>query len=288
VWQGARSTPHTTMEFWQSMKDFYYDINSATLSGAIDAVVVRHPDGTLHGSPFHVRFGKLNVLRTRERVVSIKVNGQPVPLQMKLGAAGECFFVNKRPDVESEQLAGDILTSPIPSPRTRSRSSSPHGIGFPPRRRLPEDVSLEEFQADSPSRDAYLRGGREPQGDTAVPTPSPSNGTTPVPRDTTPIAAPAASPPPMASDGDSSRDSSNFLDEERRGLQEDAQARAEAQDGAIVEWDWGALPVPDHLPLAATSRRKSGNDGQQKQQVQQHRMSWITELGRSLHRDSPR
>lgn len=39
-------------------------------AGAIDVVVVRQEDGTYLSSPFHVRFGKMGVLRSREKVVS--------------------------------------------------------------------------------------------------------------------------------------------------------------------------------------------------------------------------
>lgn len=45
-------------------------INPATLSGAIDVIVIRQPDGTLAGTSFHVRFGKLGLLTSAERVVS--------------------------------------------------------------------------------------------------------------------------------------------------------------------------------------------------------------------------
>lgn len=48
---------------------FYGDINPATLSGAIDVVVVEHLDSSLQCSPFHVRFGKLKLLRPQEKVV---------------------------------------------------------------------------------------------------------------------------------------------------------------------------------------------------------------------------
>lgn len=54
-----------------NFKEFYNEINAATLTGAIDVVVVEQPDGTFTCSPFHVRFGKLGVLRSREKVVSI-------------------------------------------------------------------------------------------------------------------------------------------------------------------------------------------------------------------------
>lgn len=57
--------------FYQSLKGLYNGINPATLTGAIDVVIVKKPDGTYHSSPFHVRFGKLGVLRSREKVVSL-------------------------------------------------------------------------------------------------------------------------------------------------------------------------------------------------------------------------
>ena len=53
-----------------NVRGFYSEINSATLTGAIDVVVVRREDGSFIGSPFHVRFGKLGVLRSREKIVS--------------------------------------------------------------------------------------------------------------------------------------------------------------------------------------------------------------------------
>jgi phosphatidate phosphatase LPIN len=59
------------MELFRSLTSLYNDLNPATLSGAIDVVVVRQPDGTLKCSPFHVRFGKLTLLRAMERTVRI-------------------------------------------------------------------------------------------------------------------------------------------------------------------------------------------------------------------------
>ncbi|CAH2215595.1 jg3589 [Pararge aegeria aegeria] len=49
---------------------FYSEINGATLTGAIDVVVVEQPDGSFTCSPFHVRFGKLGVLRSRFKVIN--------------------------------------------------------------------------------------------------------------------------------------------------------------------------------------------------------------------------
>jgi phosphatidate phosphatase LPIN len=52
---------------------YYKDINPATLTGAIDVIVVRRPgfNGAMElaCSPFHVRFGKWQVLRPSEKKV---------------------------------------------------------------------------------------------------------------------------------------------------------------------------------------------------------------------------
>lgn len=63
--------------FFSTVSRFYSEINPATLSGAVDVVVVEQPDGSLSCSPFHVRFGKLSILRPQEKVVKYKRFGQP-------------------------------------------------------------------------------------------------------------------------------------------------------------------------------------------------------------------
>ncbi|XP_033106189.1 phosphatidate phosphatase LPIN2-like [Anneissia japonica] len=96
-----------------NVKYMYNEINPATLTGAIDVIVVQQEDGSYQCSPFHVRFGKMGVLRSKEKVVDIEVNGEPVDLQMKLGENGEAFFVEQ---MSSEEfLPANLATSPIPS-----------------------------------------------------------------------------------------------------------------------------------------------------------------------------
>lgn len=52
-----------------TVKELYRGLNPATLTGGIDVIVVRQPDGSFQCSPFHVRFGKLGVLRSKEKIV---------------------------------------------------------------------------------------------------------------------------------------------------------------------------------------------------------------------------
>ncbi|XP_076872612.1 phosphatidate phosphatase LPIN1 isoform X2 [Brachyhypopomus gauderio] len=96
------------------VRELYRGLNPATLSGCIDVIVVRRADGSMHCSPFHVRFGKLGVLRSREKLVDIEVNGEPVSLHMKLGDNGEAFFVEETEN-DQEVVPSYLVTSPISS-----------------------------------------------------------------------------------------------------------------------------------------------------------------------------
>lgn len=58
-------------KFISNCREFYSEINSATLTGAIDVIVVKQEDGTYLSSPFHVRFGKIGVFKSSEKVVSL-------------------------------------------------------------------------------------------------------------------------------------------------------------------------------------------------------------------------
>lgn len=95
-----------------TVNQFYREINPATLSGAIDVIVVKQPNGELACSPFHVRFGKLSVLRPQEKKVEVTVNGKVVDFPMKIGEAGEAFFV-----FETENhVPKELQTSPLAGP----------------------------------------------------------------------------------------------------------------------------------------------------------------------------
>lgn len=52
-----------------SVSKTWNSINPATLSGAIDVIVVEQENGDLACSPFHVRFGKFQLLRPSEKKV---------------------------------------------------------------------------------------------------------------------------------------------------------------------------------------------------------------------------
>ena len=67
--------------------------------GAIDLIAVKQRDGSLKCSPFYVRFGKYQgLIRGREKVVTVTVNGVLMDFTMRLGRSGEAFFVVYDPD----------------------------------------------------------------------------------------------------------------------------------------------------------------------------------------------
>lgn len=94
-------------KFVTGFKYFYDEINPSNMTGAIDVVVIKHfstknDQDKIHyvSSPFHVKFGKYDILRPKERLVDITINGNPVNLQLKLGRAGEAYFF--RPNVDCD------------------------------------------------------------------------------------------------------------------------------------------------------------------------------------------
>ncbi|XP_060730163.1 phosphatidate phosphatase LPIN2-like isoform X1 [Tachysurus vachellii] len=108
-----------------TVRELYKGLNQATLSGCIDVVVVKQPDGSFQCSPFHVRFGKLGVLHSREKVIDIVVNGTPVDLHMKLGDNGEAFFVQETQQAD-ELVPAHLVTSPIPTEEPEFWGRDPH------------------------------------------------------------------------------------------------------------------------------------------------------------------
>jgi len=64
--------------------------------GAVDIVVVEQQDGSFKSSPWYVRFGKFQgVLKAREKVVDICVNGVRAGFQMHLDSKGEAYFLRE-------------------------------------------------------------------------------------------------------------------------------------------------------------------------------------------------
>ncbi len=62
------------------------------LSGAMDILVIEEPEGEYRSSSFHVRFGSLKVLRSKEQDIDIYINGRKKNVKMKLASCGDAYF----------------------------------------------------------------------------------------------------------------------------------------------------------------------------------------------------
>lgn len=122
--QYVRSISGSVSKTWNS-------INPATLSGAIDVIVVEQEDGSLACSPFHVRFGKFSLLRPYEKKVEFQVNNVKQDYAMKLGEGGEAFFVFETSDNIPEAMQTSPLVSPASSPPLPADSSNLSNLSEP-------------------------------------------------------------------------------------------------------------------------------------------------------------
>lgn len=173
------------MELLRRLYTLYNDLNPATLSGAIDVIVVRQPDGSLKASPFHVRFGKVgspgereggwergeekeltfvhptgpplplpqpppqvNLLRSKkQRFVRIRINGEAVDLKMCVGSAGECYFMED--EDESEALESEPGLA-LPLEAVSLASSVPESLASSPPNISPKVTDDEDNVPPSP------------------------------------------------------------------------------------------------------------------------------------------
>ncbi|OQE89737.1 hypothetical protein PENNAL_c0013G02533 [Penicillium nalgiovense] len=134
-----------------SVSKTWNSINPATLSGAIDVIVIEQEDGTLACSPFHVRFGKFSLLRPFEKKVEFKVNGVKQEYAMKLGEGGEAFFVFETTD----DIPASLQTSPLVSPAASPRPQSEPDI-------LPSLQEPDYLDLDKGNGDALSEGAKTP------------------------------------------------------------------------------------------------------------------------------
>ncbi|KAI6251345.1 Nuclear elongation and deformation protein 1 [Erysiphe necator] len=140
--QYVRSLSGSVSKTWNS-------INPATLSGAIDVIVVEQEDGTLACSPFHVRFGKFSLLRPSDKKVEFRVNDVKQNYAMKLGEGGEAFFVFETTDSIPELMQTSPLVSPSSSPPIPANGINSMNLSEP------DFLDLDTWESKSQSGSPY-------------------------------------------------------------------------------------------------------------------------------------
>uniref|UniRef100_A0A3Q3DXD3 Lipin 3 n=1 Tax=Hippocampus comes TaxID=109280 RepID=A0A3Q3DXD3_HIPCM len=232
-----------------TVKELYCGLNPATLTGGIDVIVVRQPDGSFQCSPFHVRFGKLGVLRSKEKIVDIEINGESVDLHMKLGDNGEAFFVEQNENFESE-VPAHLCTSPIPfdgpnDTEDTNDGSSLSGSGTRRKRRRRKRV-----RSDSHQREECVSSSDEQEKDRD---PDKDNHATLLQVSKSvyyslseePAEEPGVRDTHRHSDGDQSP-VENVFDSRPSSPKSDSELVVKNHDssGVLMQWNWGGFPTP--------------------------------------------
>ncbi|XP_077249849.1 phosphatidate phosphatase PAH2-like isoform X2 [Tasmannia lanceolata] len=92
--------------------------------GAVDIIVVQQQDGSFKSNPWYVRFGKFQgVLKTKEKVVNISVNGTDASFHMYLDHKGEAYFLR-----EVDADVGESIFSPLSSGDETDEQSHSGGL----------------------------------------------------------------------------------------------------------------------------------------------------------------
>jgi phosphatidate phosphatase LPIN len=172
--QYVRSISGSVSKTWNS-------INPATLSGAIDVIVVEQEDGSLACSPFHVRFGKFSLLRPSEKKVEFTVNDVKQDYAMKLGDGGEAFFVFETTDDIPEALQTSPLVSPSSSPPMPAEGAKLPGL------QEPDFLDLDELNGKAiPRKNLPIRPGPAVLHSSSLPKTGAAFGKPPCPLGPTP------------------------------------------------------------------------------------------------------
>ncbi|KTF84955.1 hypothetical protein cypCar_00027012, partial [Cyprinus carpio] len=231
-----------------TVKELYRGLNPATLTGGIDVIVVRQPDGSYQCSPFHVRFGKLGVLRSKEKVVDIEVNGEPVSLHMKLGDNGEAFFVKENEDFET-RVPAHLCTSPIPTdvPEVSEVTESPSSITSSSsrrkkrrRKRARSDTHLREEASSSSDEKESLDQDFLKEESPLAASKSVYYSLTEEPYEEPSVAQSRDVHP--HSDGECSVNESVFFSRPSSPKSDSELCKPQESLGPQMQWNWGAFP----------------------------------------------
>jgi phosphatidate phosphatase LPIN len=86
----------------------------------MDIITVVGPNGKLNSSPFHIRFGTLQILNTKEKIVEVFVNGKKKELTLKLSSSGDAYFPYTAEDDNSDsEIESPVKKHSAPnSPKT--------------------------------------------------------------------------------------------------------------------------------------------------------------------------
>lgn len=154
------------MQYVGKVGDYVYNqwnsLNPATLSGAIDIIVIEQPDGSLHCLPWHIRFGKFQIIKPLQKKIDLYVNDIHTDLPMKLGDGGEAFFVF---ETDSSDFSLLVVTSPVVSAESSPLASPvelPSELPLDLAKNEPEELDLNASSVADMERKVRLQSSPPP------------------------------------------------------------------------------------------------------------------------------
>ena len=73
----------------------FFSYNPTLVSGAMDILVIKQPNGSFKGTPLRVKFGQWSILKPKEKEVIFKINDKIVNIPIKLNESGEAYIKRK-------------------------------------------------------------------------------------------------------------------------------------------------------------------------------------------------
>ena len=73
----------------------FFSYNPTLVSGAMDILVIKQPNGTYKGTPLRVKFGQWSILKPKEKEVKFKINDNIINIPIKLNESGEAYIKKK-------------------------------------------------------------------------------------------------------------------------------------------------------------------------------------------------
>lgn len=69
--------------------------NKSVLSGAMDMLVVKQPNNSFKTTPLRVRFSQFQILKAKEKIVQLTVNGVLIDIPLRLSEHGEVYTMHE-------------------------------------------------------------------------------------------------------------------------------------------------------------------------------------------------
>lgn len=82
--------------------------SKGNLSGAMDVIVIKRPDGTLASTPFYIKFGRLKLMKSNKIKVNLVINSTVADMKMELKKSGKAVFIrDPLPTLKPENYSED-------------------------------------------------------------------------------------------------------------------------------------------------------------------------------------